>query len=101
GSQPPLILKYSASTVPILQLSIGSDTLAEQQLFDVSANFLRTEMATVQGAMIPWPYGGKQRYIVVDLEPDKMFGYGLSASDVSNAVSLQNLILPSGTAKMG
>src|SRR4051812_16977978 len=101
GSTPPLILRYSASTVPILQLSMGSNTLPEQQLFDISANFLRTELATVQGAMIPWPYGGKQRYIVVDLEPDKLFGYGLSAADVSNAVNLQNLILPSGTAKMG
>jgi multidrug efflux pump subunit AcrB len=101
GSQPPLILRYSASTVPILQLSMGSNTLAEQQLFDISANFLRTELATVQGAMIPWPYGGKQRQIVVDLEPDKLFGLGLSANDVSNALNAQNLILPSGTAKMG
>jgi multidrug efflux pump subunit AcrB len=101
GTNPPLILRYSASTVPILQLSIGSNTLAEQQLFDVSANFMRTEMATVQGAMIPWPYGGKQRQIMVDLEPDKLYGFGLSAADVSNALNAQNLILPSGTAKMG
>jgi multidrug efflux pump subunit AcrB len=101
GTNPPLILRYSASTVPILQLSIGSNTLPEQQLFDVSANFLRTEMATVQGAMIPWPYGGKQRQIMVDLEPDKLYGLGLSAADVSNAINAQNLILPSGTAKMG
>jgi multidrug efflux pump subunit AcrB len=101
GTNPPLILRYSASTVPILQLSMGSNTLPEQQLFDISANFLRTELATVQGAMIPWPYGGKQRYIVVDLEPDKLHGYGLSAADVSQAINLQNLILPSGTAKIG
>src|SRR2546423_11662023 len=101
GTNPPLILRYSASTVPILQLSMGSNTLPEQQLFDISANFLRTELATVQGAMIPWPYGGKQRFIVVDLEPDKLFGYGLSAADVSQAINLQNLILPSGTAKIG
>src|SRR3954454_12425783 len=101
GTQPPLILRYSASTVPILQLSMGSNTLPEQQLFDISANFLRTELATVQGAMIPWPYGGKQRYIVVDLDPDKLYGYGLSAADVSQAINLQNLILPSGTAKIG
>src|SRR5215212_4918759 len=101
GTNPPLILRYSASTVPILQLSMGSNTLPEQQLFDISANFLRTELATVQGAMIPWPYGGKQRFIVVDLEPDKLFGYGLSAADVSGAINLQNLILPSGTAKIG
>jgi multidrug efflux pump subunit AcrB len=101
GSNPPLILRYSASTVPILQLSMGSNTLSEQQLFDISAQFLRTELATVQGAMIPWPYGGKQRQIVVDLEPDKLYSYGLSAADVSNAINNQNLILPSGTAKMG
>src|SRR5215213_3664162 len=101
GTNPPLILRYSASTVPILQLSMGSNTLPEQQLFDISANFLRTELATVQGAMIPWPYGGKQRYIVVDLDPDKLYGYGLSAADVSQAINLQNLILPSGTAKIG
>src|SRR6185436_15893592 len=101
GTNPPLILRYSASTVPILQLSMGSNTLPEQQLFDISANFLRTELATVQGAMIPWPYGGKQRFIVVDLEPDKLYGYGLSAADVSGAINLQNLILPSGTAKIG
>src|SRR5678816_3235105 len=101
GTNPPLILRYSASTVPSLQLSMGSNTLPEQQLFDISANFLRTELATVQGAMIPWPYGGKQRFIVVDLEPDKLYGYGLSAADVSQAINLQNLILPSGTAKIG
>jgi multidrug efflux pump subunit AcrB len=101
GTTPPLIMRYSASTVPILQLSMGSDTLPEQTLFDISANFLRTELATVQGAMVPWPYGGKMRYIVVDLEPDKLYGYGLSAADVSNAMSQQNLILPSGTVKMG
>src|SRR3954452_11732861 len=101
GSQAPLILRYSASTVPILQLSMGSNSLSEQQLFDISAQSFRTELATVQGAMIPWPYGGKQRYIVVDLEPDKLYGYGLSAGDVSTAINLQNLILPSGTAKIG
>ena len=101
GSVPPLILRYSASTVPILQLSMSSDTLSEQQLFDISAQFFRTELATVQGAMIPWPYGGKQRQIMVDLEPDKLYSFGLSAADVSNAVNVQNLILPSGTAKIG
>jgi multidrug efflux pump subunit AcrB len=101
GTTPPLVLRYSASTVPILQLSMGSNTLSEQQLFDISAQFFRTELATVQGAMIPWPYGGKQRQIMVDLEPDKLFGFGLSAADISTAINLQNLILPSGTAKMG
>ena len=101
GSVPPLILRYSASTVPILQLSMSSDTLSEQQLFDISAQFFRTELATVQGAMIPWPYGGKQRQIMVDLEPDKLYSFGLSAADVSTALNVQNLILPSGTAKIG
>src|SRR3954470_11626780 len=101
GTTPPTILRYSASTVPILQLSMASNTLPEQKLFDISAQFLRTELATVQGAMIPWPYGGKQRQIMVDLEPDKLYSFGLSAADVSTAINLQNLILPSGTAKMG
>src|SRR4051794_41985152 len=100
GSTPPLILRYSASTVPILQLSMGSNSLSEQQLFDISAQSFRTELATVQGAMIPWPYGGKQRYILVDLEPDKLYVYRLSALDVSNAVNLPNPILPSGAAKL-
>ena len=76
GIQPPLIMRYSASTVPILQLSLSSNTLPEQQLFDITNNFLRPDLATVQGAMLPWPYGGKQRQIMVDLEPDKLFSYG-------------------------
>jgi multidrug efflux pump subunit AcrB len=101
GTQPPLIMRYSASTVPILQLSMGSNTLSEQQLFDISAQHFRTELARVQGAMIPWPYGGKQRQIIVDLEPDKLYSFGLSAADVSAAINLQNLVIPSGTAKMG
>lgn len=101
GTTPPLVLRYSASTVPILQLSMSSNTLTEQQLFDISAQSLRTELATVQGAMVPWPYGGKQRQIMVDIEPDKLYSFGLSAADVSNALNAQNLILPSGTAKMG
>ncbi len=101
GIQPPLMLRYSASTVPILQLSLGSNTLPEQQLFDITNNFLRPELATVQGAMLPWPYGGKQRQIMVDLDPQKLMGFGLSAADVSNAINTQNLIVPSGTAKIG
>jgi RND family efflux transporter MFP subunit len=94
GSNPPLILRYSASTVPILQLSMGSDTLSEQQLFDIAAQSFRTELATVQGAMIPWPYGGKQRYIVVDLEPDKLFGYGLSAAAATLTVKMPGTLRP-------
>ena len=101
GIQPPLILQYSASTVPIVQLSLGSNTLPEQQLFDITNNFLRSDLATVQGAMVPWPYGGKMRQVMVDLEPDKLYGYGLSPLDISNAVNNQNLIVPAGTAKIG
>ncbi len=101
GIQPPLILRYSASTVPILQLSLGSNTLPEQQLFDITNNFLRNDLANVQGAMLPWPYGGKQRQVMVDLEPDKLYGYGLSPQDVSTAINSQNLIVPAGTAKIG
>ena len=101
GIQPPLIMRYSASTVPILQLSLGSNTLPEQQLFDITNNFLRPDLATVQGAMLPWPYGGKQRQIMVDLEPDKLYSYGLSAVDISNAINNQNLIVPAGTVKIG
>src|SRR5947209_10326908 len=101
GITPPLIMRYSASTVPILWLSLGSNTLPEQQLFDITNNFLRSDLATVQGAMLPWPYGGKQRQVMVDLEPDKLYGYGLSAADISQAINQQNLILPAGTAKIG
>jgi len=101
GIQPPLMLRYSASTVPILQLSLSSNTLPEQTLFDDCNQYLRNDLATVQGAMVPWPYGGKQKQIMVDLDPDKLVGYGMSAADVSNAMNTQNLIVPSGTVKIG
>ncbi|MBS2024083.1 MAG: efflux RND transporter permease subunit, partial [Deltaproteobacteria bacterium] len=101
GITPPLIIRYSASNVPILQLSLESDTLPEQQLFDLGNNFLRTGLATVQGAQMPFPYGGKLRQVMVDLDLEKLQGWGLSPADVSNAVSAQNLILPSGTVKVG
>lgn len=101
GMQPPLMLRYSASTVPIVQLSLSSNSLPEQQLFDVTNQFLRPDLATVQGAMLPWPYGGKQRQVMVDLEPDRLYGFGLSAKDVSDALNQQNLIVPSGTVKIG
>ena len=87
--------------MPILWLSLGSNTLPEQQLFDITNNFLRNDLATVQGAMLPWPYGGKQRQMMADLEPDRLFGFGLSATDVSSAINGQNLIVPSGTVKIG
>src|SRR5258705_8974484 len=101
GFTPPLIIRYSASSVPILQLSVTSQTLPEEQLFDYANNFVRTQPATVQGAAVSLPYGGKARQIMVDLNPKALAGYGLSAIDVVNAINAQNLILPSGTAKIG
>jgi multidrug efflux pump subunit AcrB len=101
GTQPPLIIQYNASNVPILQLGLGSDKLSEQQLFDYGTQFIRTGLITVQGAQIPWPYGGKQRQIMVDLDPQRLYAWGISPSDVSNAISAQNLVLPAGTTKIG
>src|SRR5882724_4865497 len=101
GMTPPLIVRYSASSVPILQLAITSKTLPEEQLFDYAQNFIRTQLATVQGASVTLPYGGKPRQVMVDLHPKALQAYGLSATDVVNAISAQNLILPSGTAKIG
>jgi multidrug efflux pump subunit AcrB len=101
GMTPPFILVYSASDVPIVQLSLSSDTLSEQELFDDGANFLRGGLVTVPGAEIPWPYGGKQRTIMVDLQPDKLYAWGLAPQDISNAVAAQNLIIPAGLAKIG
>src|SRR5271154_6412769 len=89
GATPPLIVNYNASNVPILQGSVHSDTLSEQELFDLTSNFLRTGLATVQGAQMPWPYGGKQRQIMVDLDPEKLFAWGLSPADVSTAIGPQ------------
>jgi CzcA family heavy metal efflux pump len=101
GTTPPLIIVYSASSVPIMQVGIRSKSLPEQALFDLSVNFLRPELTTVQGAAIPWPYGGKQRLIAVDIDTNALQAKGLTPVDVVNAVNAQNLILPSGTAKMG
>ncbi len=101
GSQPPLIIGYSASTVPILQLGLSGQGLAEQQLNDIAVNFLRTQLVTVPGAVIPFPYGGKQRQIMVDIKPGLLQSKGLSAADVVAAVGQQNMVLPSGTAKIG
>ena len=101
GTTPPLILRFSASNVPILQLGLGSDSLSEQELFDIANNFLRTDMATVPGAMVPWPYGGKQKQVQVDLDPDKLYAWGVSPNEVSTALNNQNVILPTGTAKIG
>jgi multidrug efflux pump subunit AcrB len=101
GTFPPLIVKYDASSVPILQLGIESNTLTEQQLADYAQNFIREDLATVEGASIPNPYGGKQRAIMVDTDPHAMYSYNVSASDISNALTNQSPILPAGTIKMG
>ena len=101
GITPPLIVQYSASNVPILQLGVSSKTLSEQQLYDYGQNFIRTQLATIQGAAVPLPYGGKPRQIMVDLDMQALQAKGLSAVDVTSAINAQNLILPAGTAKMG
>ncbi|MBV9399442.1 MAG: efflux RND transporter permease subunit [Bryobacterales bacterium] len=101
GSRPPNILRYNAATVPILQLGLSSDTLSEQQIYDLGSNFIRTQLATIQGASVPPPYGGKQRQIMVDINPQQLFARGLSAGDVSTALNAQSVILPAGSAKIG
>ena len=101
GTTPPLIVQFSASNVPIIQLGLSSKSLSEQQLYDLGLNFVRTQLATVQGAQIPLPYGGKARQIMVDLDPQLLFAKGLSPVDVSNALSAQNVVLPAGTEKIG
>jgi multidrug efflux pump subunit AcrB len=99
GTFPPQVLKYDAASVPILQLGLSSPTLQEQEIFDLANNFIRTPLATVQGATVSYPFGGKNRQVVVDLALDDLYAKHLSPIDVSNALNLQNLILPAGTAK--
>ncbi|KVV64633.1 RND transporter [Burkholderia cepacia] len=101
GTLPPNIITYNASTVPILQLGLSSSTLAEQQLYDLGNSFIRTQLATVQGAAVPLPFGGKVPEIVVDLNMRALQAKGLAPIDVVNAINAQNLILPGGTAKIG
>src|SRR3954470_20486903 len=101
GATPPLIIRYSASNVPILQLALGSETLSEQQLFDYGVNYVRADIVTVPGAQVPWPYGGKQRQIMIDIDPKRLYAWGLSPRDVNNAVASQNVVVPTGTAKIG
>jgi CzcA family heavy metal efflux pump len=101
GTTPPLIISYSASTTPIVQLGLSSKTMPEQQLNDLGQNFLRNFLATVPGAATPYPYGGKMRQIQVDLDLPKLQSYGLQPTDIVNAVNAQNLILPTGTVKFG
>jgi len=101
GQTPPLVIRYSASTVPVLQYSITSKTLSEGEIYDTTLNQIRTALVTVPGAQIPWPYGGRTRVVSVDLDLTALKARGMTAQDVVNAVSSQNLIMPSGTAKVG
>jgi len=101
GTTPPLVITYSASSVPIVQLALSGQKLSEQQLFDLGVNFIRTRLVTIPGCAIPYPYGGKQRQVMVDLNTNALQSKGLSPMDVVNAISAQNLILPAGTSKIG
>jgi multidrug efflux pump subunit AcrB len=101
GTTPPFILSYDASTVPILQLALSSETVPEQEIFDFGSNVIRTQLATVAGASLPYPLGGKQRQVQVDLDPRALRAQGLSGDDVVSAIASQNLILPAGTEKIG
>jgi multidrug efflux pump subunit AcrB len=101
GTTPPFVLSYSASSVPILQLALSSDSLPEAQIYDLGNTILRTQLATVAGASIPFPFGGKQRQVQIDLDPGALRANGLSANDVVAAIGSQNLILPAGTEKIG
>src|SRR5450759_4925343 len=101
GITPPLVIKYSASSIPVVQLGLSSPTLPENTLFDAAVNLLRPQLITSPGAAVPCPYGGKNRVISVDLDIPALQARGLAPADVVNAINLQNLILPSGTAKFG
>jgi multidrug efflux pump subunit AcrB len=101
GATPPLIMRYSATSVPIMMLALETDTLSEKELFDYGINFIRSEIALIPGAQIPYPYGGKQRMIMVDIDPARLHAANTSPRDVLTAISTQNVILPAGTAKIG
>src|SRR5258708_16746700 len=101
GITPPLILSFDASSVLILQHALSSDTLSETTLFDDASSFIRPQLASVAGAAIPLPYGGKVRQVQADLDQQALHTYGISANDVVNALSIQNLITPVGTEKIG
>ncbi len=101
GITPPYIVQYSATSVPIVQISVSSDTLTEQQIFDYAANFIIQRLGTVQGGRVPQPWGGKWPQVMVDLDQDEMYARGLSPQDVQNALNSQSLIIPAGTAKIG
>ena len=101
GITPPYVIQYDASTVPIIQGSLSGPGYSEAQLYDFAANFIRTQLATVRGASVPMPFGGRVRQIMVDLDPQEMLAKGISAGEVSNAINAQSVILPGGTAKFG
>src|SRR5258708_34636688 len=100
GITPPLIIRYNAADVPVIQLSMGSDPLTQQEISDLGNNFIRTQLVTVQGAAVPVPYGGKSRLVNVDLDPDALYARGISPQEVTNAILAQNVIVSAGTAKM-
>jgi multidrug efflux pump subunit AcrB len=101
GVTPPLVLNYNASTVPIIQLALSGKGMTEQTLSDLGMNFIRTQLITVPGAAVPWPYGGKTREVQIDLDPAALQARGLSGQDVALALATQNLVLPAGTQKIG
>src|SRR6202035_1124218 len=101
GITPPYVLSYNASSVPILQLALSSQSLPQMKLFDLGQNFIRPQLATVQGAAVPSPYGGKILQVQVDLDQQAMQSHGVSADDVVNTITVQNLILPAGDEKVG
>src|SRR5258708_2846804 len=101
GTTAPYVLAYNASTVPVLQLAMSSEDLSEAKIFDLVHNILRTALATVPGATMPWPYGGVRRQVQIDLDPDALRAQGLSGNDVTDAIAAQNLILPAGVQKIG
>ena len=101
GTTPPFIIRYDASDVPIIEAAVSSPTESEAALNDYATNFIRTQLVTIHGAQIPLPYGGKSRQVMVDLNLQALYAKGLSPSDVSNAISAQNLVVPSGDIKIG
>src|SRR5215510_11649722 len=101
GITPPYIVRYSATSVPVVQIAVSSATLTEQQIFDYTSNFVIQRLGTVQGARLPQPYGGQVRQVMVDLDQDQLYARGLSPQDVSTAIANQNLIIPAGSAKIG
>ncbi|MBR8233156.1 efflux RND transporter permease subunit [Burkholderia sp. AU42008] len=101
GATPPLVITYSASSIPVIQLGLSSKTLSEQSLADIALNFLRPQLITVPGVQIPFPYGGRTRVVAIDLDPRALQAKGLTPADIVNAVNAQNLVLPTGTAKTG